>query len=102
MGQQGRLLAERDFSWRFLVGDWLRQMVCIKEGRDLSVNPETAARRDFYENSITKPESLSAHLLTQLRMAFADDDRHYRGDQHRRCAKHTHHDAELKQNLPAA
>jgi colanic acid biosynthesis glycosyl transferase WcaI len=37
MGQRGRLLAERDFSWRFLVGDWLRQMVCIKEGRNPKV-----------------------------------------------------------------
>jgi RNA polymerase sigma-54 factor len=48
----------------------------IKEGRDLSVNRELLERRDFYENSITKEESLTAHLLTQLRLAY-EDDRHY-------------------------
>lgn len=37
MGKRGRLLAERDFSWRFLVGDWLRQMECIKAGQDPQV-----------------------------------------------------------------
>jgi len=45
----------------------------IQEGRDLSVNREILDRRDFYENSITKEESLSAHLLTQLRLAYGDD-----------------------------
>jgi RNA polymerase sigma-54 factor len=48
----------------------------IKEGRDLSINRELLDRRDHYENSITKAQSLSSHLLTQLRMAYADD-RHY-------------------------
>jgi glycosyltransferase involved in cell wall biosynthesis len=37
MGRRGRVLAERDFSWRFLVGDWVRQMVSIKAGKDPSV-----------------------------------------------------------------
>ena len=49
----------------------------IKEGRDLSINRELLERRDHYENSITKAESLSSHLLTQLRMAY-EDDRNYR------------------------
>ncbi|MCH7911310.1 MAG: hypothetical protein IIB38_17050, partial [Candidatus Hydrogenedentes bacterium] len=44
----------------------------IKEGRDFSVNPDMAARRDYYENSITKEESFSALLLRQARMAFPD------------------------------
>lgn len=44
-----------------------------KEGTDLSRNTDMAARRDFYEQSISKPESLSSHLLTQLRMATNDD-----------------------------
>jgi len=56
-----------------LVSPWEQRM---KEGRDLSVNPDLADRREFYQNSITKDESLQAHLITQLRMAF-DDDRRY-------------------------
>ncbi len=52
----------------------------IKEGRDLSVNRELLARRDHYENSITKAESLSSHLLTQLRMAYEDDRRYAIGE----------------------
>lgn len=37
MARRGRLLAERDFSWRFLVVDWLRQIACIKAGLDPKV-----------------------------------------------------------------
>ncbi len=37
MGRQGVRLAERDFSWRFLIGDWLRQLDWIKAGRDPKV-----------------------------------------------------------------
>ncbi|MBP8130380.1 MAG: RNA polymerase factor sigma-54 [Candidatus Hydrogenedentes bacterium] len=43
-----------------------------KEGTDLSRNADLAARREYYQNSITKGESLSEHLLTQLRMATGD------------------------------
>ncbi len=32
MGRKGRQLAERDFSWKFLVGDWLRQVARIHSG----------------------------------------------------------------------
>ena len=53
----------------------------IKEGRDLSVNPELGARRDFYENSITKEESLSACLLRQLSLAYEDEERFAIGEQ---------------------
>ncbi|MBN2309168.1 MAG: RNA polymerase factor sigma-54 [Candidatus Hydrogenedentes bacterium] len=44
-----------------------------REGRDLSRNPDLAARRKFYEDSITREESFSSHLLTQLRLAAKDD-----------------------------
>jgi len=44
-----------------------------KEGTDLSRNQDLDARRQHYENSITQDESLSAHLLTQLRVAVEDD-----------------------------
>jgi RNA polymerase sigma-54 factor len=65
---------DREFNQEEFVSPWEER---IKEGRDLSINPETAARRDFYENSITKADSLSAHLLMQLRMTFGDNDRQY-------------------------
>ncbi len=44
----------------------------IQEGRDLSVNGDLAAKRDYYENSITQDESLSSKLMTQLNLAFGD------------------------------
>ena len=66
---------DQEYDQTDFVSPWEER---IREGRDFSVNPEIAARRDHYENSITKEESLSAHLLTQLRLAYADDDRHYR------------------------
>lgn len=43
------------------------------EGRDLSRNPDADERRSYYENSITKGESFSSHLLTQLRIAVEDE-----------------------------
>lgn len=42
-------------------------------GVDLSRNPDLADRREYYENSITKEESFTSRLLTQLRMAAPDD-----------------------------
>ena len=51
---------------------WDRRM---KEGRDLSINPDMGPRRDRYENSITKEESLVARLMTQLRLAMKDEKR---------------------------
>jgi len=44
-----------------------------REGRDLSRNPDIDRRRRFYEDSITKEQSFSARLLTQLRLAAPDD-----------------------------
>ena len=44
-----------------------------REGRDLSRNPDLDRRRQFYEDSITKEQSFSARLLTQLRLAAPDD-----------------------------
>lgn len=45
-----------------------------KEGQDLSRNVDLEGRRQHYQDSITKEESLTAHLMTQLRMA-TDDER---------------------------
>ncbi len=66
---------DREFDHAEFISPWEER---IKEGRDFSINPELAARRDHFENSITKADSLSCHLLTQLRMAYGDDPRHYR------------------------
>jgi RNA polymerase sigma-54 factor len=52
-----------------------------KEGRDFSVNREADERREHYVNSITREESLSSHLLTQLRLA-TDDPRRIRIGEH--------------------
>jgi RNA polymerase sigma-54 factor len=52
-----------------------------KEGRDLSVNPDLAARRDYYENSITREESFTSKLLDQLHMAADDPKRLAIGEQ---------------------
>ncbi|HOJ34245.1 MAG TPA: RNA polymerase factor sigma-54 [Candidatus Hydrogenedentes bacterium] len=40
-----------------------------KSERDFSINPDAAERRDFYEQSITREESLKSRLLAQLRLA---------------------------------
>jgi glycosyltransferase involved in cell wall biosynthesis len=37
MGKRGRALAEREFSWTFLVGDWLRQIELIHVGKDPAI-----------------------------------------------------------------
>jgi RNA polymerase sigma-54 factor len=47
-----------------------------REGTDFSRNSEAAGRREYYQNSITKEESFTSKLLTQLRLA-APDDRTY-------------------------
>lgn len=44
-----------------------------REGTDFSRNPDLAERREHYQNSITKEESFSAKLLTQLRLAAQDE-----------------------------
>lgn len=46
----------------------------FKEGRDLSYNPELAERREYYTNSITQEESFASKLVTQLHLAFDDED----------------------------
>ncbi|HOE65584.1 MAG TPA: RNA polymerase factor sigma-54 [Candidatus Hydrogenedentes bacterium] len=50
-------------------------------GRDLSRNPEADGRREFYENSITKEESFTSRLLTQLRFTASDDRTYAIGEQ---------------------
>lgn len=52
----------------------------IKEGRDFSINPEFGQRRAYYENSITKEESFSSRLLTQLRLGVKDEDKYRIGE----------------------
>ncbi len=52
------------------AGDWDRK---YREGRDFSVNREAADRRDYFQNSITKGESLTAHLIAQLRLSVQDE-----------------------------
>jgi RNA polymerase sigma-54 factor len=51
-----------------------------REGRDLSRNPEADERRQYYEDSITKAESFSSKLLTQLRLAINDDKTYRLGE----------------------
>lgn len=45
------------------------------EGRDLSINRDLDGARQFYQDSITKEESLSAHLMSQLHLAVEDPAR---------------------------
>ena len=45
-----------------------------KEGRDLSFNPESQERRQYYEDSITAEESFTSKLMAQLRVAAQDDE----------------------------
>ncbi len=65
---------ERDDDGSFSLDDhvnhWEQR---IKEGSDLSVNPDLADRRAFFENSITGEESLAARLISQLRLTFDDE-----------------------------
>ncbi len=51
-----------------------------KEGTDFSVNPDAAERREYFENSITREESLKAHLLTQLRIAATNPQEYLIGE----------------------
>ncbi|MCC6143505.1 MAG: RNA polymerase factor sigma-54 [Candidatus Hydrogenedentes bacterium] len=57
---------EGDFNLDDYADQWDMRRV---EGRDLSINRDLDNRRKFYEDSITKEESFTARLLTQLRMA---------------------------------
>jgi glycosyltransferase involved in cell wall biosynthesis len=40
MSRRGRALAERDFSWTFIVSDWMRQLKQVSEGLDPAVPTE--------------------------------------------------------------
>lgn len=46
--------------------------VKLKEGRDLSYNPDLAERREHYTNSISQEDSFPLRLVTQLRLTFED------------------------------
>ncbi len=49
-------------------------------GTDLSRNPEADSRREYYENSITKEESFTSRLLTQLRLAAPNPETYAIGE----------------------
>ena len=51
-----------------------------REGTDFSRNPEANARRQFYEDSITREESFTSILLTQLNLATDDEQTHAIGE----------------------
>lgn len=70
-GHDGEAYDDTSFDLDAFASRWGQR---LKEGRDLSVNPDLASRRDYYLNSITQEESLTAHLLTQLRLAIEDPD----------------------------
>ncbi len=52
-----------------------------REGTDFSRNPDMQGRREYYQNSITKEESFTSKLLTQLRMAAPDEKTYAIGEQ---------------------
>ena len=52
-----------------------------REGTDFSRNAESAGRREYYQNSITKEESFTSKLLTQLRFASLDEKAYQIGEQ---------------------
>jgi RNA polymerase sigma-54 factor len=66
----------------FNLDDYATQWMDLRrEGTDFSRNPEMAERRDHYQNSITKEESFTSKLLTQLRMAAQDEKIYAIGEQ---------------------
>jgi len=70
-GHDGEALDDSSFDLDAFASRWDQR---LKEGRDLSVHPDMGSRRDFYLNSISQEESLTAHLLTQLRLVVDDPD----------------------------
>lgn len=76
-GHDGAAIDDSSFNLDEYASAWEQK---AKEGRDLSINTDNFAKRDFHENSITKEESLSSRLMTQLRFAFVDDDRYRIGE----------------------
>lgn len=66
--------ASEQFEESFDLDDYASQWdKRYREGRDLSRNPEADERRQYYENSITKEESFSSRLLTQLRLTAPNE-----------------------------
>jgi glycosyltransferase involved in cell wall biosynthesis len=41
LGARGRRLAEREYSWAFLVADWMRQLQLVLRGEDPAVPNDT-------------------------------------------------------------
>lgn len=66
--------AREEFDESFDLDDFASQWDRrYREGRDMSHNPDMDDRRQYYQDSITKEESFSARLLTQLRLAAPDE-----------------------------
>jgi len=68
---------DANFDLDSYASQWDRR---FREGRDLSRNPEADERRQYYEESITKEESFSSRLLTQLRIAVPDEQTYRIGE----------------------
>ena len=45
----------------------------LREGQDFAVNHDMGERRDYYQNSITKEESLPVKLMTLLELSIQDE-----------------------------
>jgi hypothetical protein len=43
-GARGRRLAEREYSWAFIVGDWMRQLQLVLRGEDPAVPNSSTPR----------------------------------------------------------
>lgn len=76
-GHDGEAQDDTSFDLDAYASHWEQR---IKEGRDLSANPDLAMRRQHYVDSITKDESFTSKLLTQLRLAVQDKTRYLIGE----------------------
>lgn len=65
----------------FSLDDYASMWDHRREGTDFSRNAESAGRREYYQNSITKEESFTSKLLTQLRLASPDEKTYRIGEQ---------------------
>ena len=65
----------------FNLDDFVSQWTDFRrEGQDMSRNPDMAEKREYYQNSVTKEESFTSRLLTQLRMAAPDEKAYLVGE----------------------
>lgn len=76
-GEDPREGFDESFDLDDFASQWDRK---YREGRDMSHNPDMDDRRQYYQDSITKEESFSARLLTQLRLAAPDEKTYALGE----------------------